>query len=340
MTPFFSKQSSVDISWNDVFDVFVRFWLSFGNILSSRWRAQTFCILCLSTSIGASLNRTAKEGTLWAMCTKPWCRGKKKSYKAAICWFLDSHFPTSCEEGVRWSFFPCFLVERNAPQKRPVLFAKSGHAIWIWRSLYETSHPAGRVALIPVIIPRATYLPRNPWLVLPWLVRHGIKIIKWVCALLRESSQKNDKKKHKNCFAKIAKCWYLKKNYWMPYLFKKNCQPWKQKYKLSKNTHLVGGFNPSEKYLSNWIISPIFGVNIIKICELPPPSHQLVQDLDLSPPNTLRSQSWCAPPKTPTLAMGFERETLGEKWGKLKECDQKPGKDQWLNVLDKYPLVN
>lgn len=55
--------------------------------------------------------------------------GKNKSYKAAICWFLDSHFPTSCEEGVRWSFFPCFLVERNAPQKRPVLFAKSGHAI-------------------------------------------------------------------------------------------------------------------------------------------------------------------------------------------------------------------
>jgi len=25
----------------------------------------------------------------------------------------------------------------------------------------------------------------------------------------------------------------------------------------------------------------------------------------------------------------FERETLGEKWGKLfRECDQKPGKDQ------------
>lgn len=131
--------------------------------------------------------------------------GKKKSYKAAICWFLDSHFPTSCEEGVCWSFVPCFLVERNAPQKRPVLFAKSGHAIWIWRSLYETSHPAGRVALIPVIIPRATYLPRNPWLVLPWLVRHGIKIIKWVCAILRESSQKNDKKKTQKLLCKNCK---------------------------------------------------------------------------------------------------------------------------------------
>ena len=37
--------------------------------------------------------------------------------------------------------------------------------------------------------------------------------------------------------------------------------------------YLVGGFNPSEKYQSNWKSSPIFGVKIPKIFELPPPRY-------------------------------------------------------------------
>lgn len=176
---------------------FVRFWLQFGNILSSRWRAQTFCILCLSTSIGASLNRTAKEGTLWAMCTKPWCRGKKNLTRLLYVDFWTVIFPPVVRKAYVGLFFLAFWLKEMLHKSALSFLQKSGHAIWIWRFLYETSHPAGRVARIPVIIPRATCLPRNPWLVLPWLVRHGIKIIKWVCALLRESSQKNDKKKRK-----------------------------------------------------------------------------------------------------------------------------------------------
>ena len=38
--------------------------------------------------------------------------------------------------------------------------------------------------------------------------------------------------------------------------------------------NLVGGFNPFEKYESNWKYSPIFGVKIPKIFELPPPRNQ------------------------------------------------------------------
>ena len=39
--------------------------------------------------------------------------------------------------------------------------------------------------------------------------------------------------------------------------------------------HLVGGFNPFETYYnsSKWKSSPIFGMKIPKIFELPPPSH-------------------------------------------------------------------
>ena len=126
------------------------------------------------------------------------------------------------------------------------------------------------------------------------------------------------KKRHKNCFAKIAKCWYLKKNYWMPYLFKKTVSHGSKNINypqipiwLVVSTHLknfchIGSF-------------PQFLGWTYKICELPPPSHQLVQDLDLSPPNTLRSQCWCAPPKTPTLAMG-KMKYLNEKlWVKNGE---------------------
>ena len=41
---------------------------------------------------------------------------------------------------------------------------------------------------------------------------------------------------------------------------------------ISYTTILVGGFNPFEKYLSNWIISPSFGVKIPKKClSCPPP---------------------------------------------------------------------
>jgi len=31
---------------------------------------------------------------------------------------------------------------------------------------------------------------------------------------------------------------------------------------VGSDEFLVGGFNPSEKYYSNWIIAPIFGVKI------------------------------------------------------------------------------
>ena len=40
-------------------------------------------------------------------------------------------------------------------------------------------------------------------------------------------------------------------------------------------SNLVGGFNPSEKYQSNWIISPGFGMKIKKIFELPPGRYVL-----------------------------------------------------------------
>ncbi len=39
----------------------------------------------------------------------------------------------------------------------------------------------------------------------------------------------------------------------------------------SSGLYLVGGFNPSEKYLSNWIVSPGRGEN--KKCLKPPPSY-------------------------------------------------------------------
>ena len=85
-------------------------------------RSQTFCILCLSTLISASLNWAAKERFLWAMCTEPWCGWGAKilCYKGALCWLLDS-LPTV----VRKAHACSFSVERNAPQKRPVLLAKS-----------------------------------------------------------------------------------------------------------------------------------------------------------------------------------------------------------------------
>ena len=127
MTPFCSKQSSVAMDvlvFLTVFYflvLFVRFWLSFGNILSSRWRAQTFCILCLSTLIGASLNRTAKEGTLWAMCTKPWCRVNKKILQGCYMLVFGQSFSHQLW-GRRMFFFFSSLS--------PVLLAKSGHAIW------------------------------------------------------------------------------------------------------------------------------------------------------------------------------------------------------------------
>ena len=53
---------------------------------------------------------------------------------------------------------------------------------------------------------------------------------------------------------------------------KKNSQPKNQLWVY----HLVGGFNPSEKYSLNWIISRGIGVKIPKIFELPPPSHAII----------------------------------------------------------------
>ena len=44
-------------------------------------------------------------------------------------------------------------------------------------------------------------------------------------------------------------------------------------------THLVGGFNPIEKYWSNWIISPGRGENNKYL--KPPPSHLLFQVVSL-----------------------------------------------------------
>ena len=45
----------------------------------------------------------------------------------------------------------------------------------------------------------------------------------------------------------------------------------------SSETTVVGGLNPFEKYYSNWIISPIFGVKIQKMFELPPPRKVLTE---------------------------------------------------------------
>ena len=56
-------------------------------------------------------------------------------------------------------------------------------------------------------------------------------------------------------------------------------------YEINKHSRvvLVGGFNPFEKHWSNWIMNPHkFGVKIQKICELPPPSHQLLVFHELS----------------------------------------------------------
>ena len=48
---------------------------------------------------------------------------------------------------------------------------------------------------------------------------------------------------------------------------------------------LVAGFNPSEKYSSKWESSPIFGVKVIQIFELPPSRTCLASsDVQQSPP--------------------------------------------------------
>ena len=63
-----------------------------------------------------------------------------------------------------------------------------------------------------------------------------------------------------------VRCWYClwSRDQWGP----RNTG--ETSLELSMYLYLVGGLNPSEKYQSNWIISPGIGVKIPKIFELPP----------------------------------------------------------------------
>ena len=79
-------------------------------------------------------------------------------------------------------------------------------------------------------------------------------------------------------------------------------------FKLHGSTSLVGGWtNPSEKYSSNWIISPILGVKI-KIFELPPSSSCW---------NTISSQSnlpWQTAHTLPIFSLWITCQFLGGCW--------------------------
>ena len=61
-----------------------------------------------------------------------------------------------------------------------------------------------------------------------------------------------------------------------------------------KQTKLVGGFNPFEKYARQMgSSSPIFGVNIPKIVELPPPRKTLILKCDITLINMFLPNQFC-----------------------------------------------
>ena len=84
---------------------------------------------------------------------------------------------------------------------------------------------------------------------------------------------------------------------------------------------LVGGFSPFEKYESNWIISPIFGLKI-KIFELPPPSF-------------LRDNTWNHPPSFPPKGKNICQVS---DWSKYQR--HPPNRLYWLTMLQSCPNLH